>query len=348
MAASLSPGLYTQNMTRKIDAARKKRQKKQKSVDFKRKRNQLKKQRKEKDRKSFIHESVSYSSNLETSSNVGPDEYICIPSPAQINGTESFVTFDLESTGLGRSSDITEIAAICGNEEYHSYVMPRCAVSTEASKVTGITCSLAKNKLYVHGKEVSCVTQQSALLGLIDFLRSVSNPVLVGHNACSFDINILSEKLSEFQLLSTFHSLVPFFIDSLKVARRLFSKGDIGNYKQQTLVEKLLHRQYIAHSAIEDVRSLQELFDKTMKASICDQDLYSCKYSACKRSYQTLVRAKLINGEVVQKLSRNGISLNLLRVANLRDPKGARVILRENKIPTRWVDAITSSFQHEQ
>ena len=157
-------------------------------------------------------------------------------------------------------------------------------------------------------------------------MRSVLNPVLVGHNACSFDINILSEKLSEFQLLSTFQSCAILYL-LFKSGKTTVFKGDVGNYKQQFLVEKLLHRQYIAHSAIEDVRSLQELFDKTMKASICDQDLYSCKYSACKRSYQTLVRAKLINGEVVQKLSRNGISLNLLRVANLRDPKGARVEL---------------------
>jgi len=54
----------------------------------------------------------------------------------------------------------------------------------EASKVTGITCCLAKNKMYVQGKEITYTTQYQVLLVFIDFLKDIQNPVLVGHNIC--------------------------------------------------------------------------------------------------------------------------------------------------------------------
>ena len=46
------------------------------------------------------------------------------------------MVFDLETTGLSRNSDITQIAAQCGDRKFNNYVLPRCDISKEASSLT--------------------------------------------------------------------------------------------------------------------------------------------------------------------------------------------------------------------
>ena len=55
------------------------------------------------------------------------------------------------------------------------------------------------------------------------------------------------------------------YIDTLKFARKDFSKEKVTNYKQQTSVTEILGKQYSAHNAVEDVMSLQELFSKELQ-----------------------------------------------------------------------------------
>jgi len=64
-----------------------------------------------------------------------------IPHPMTISGSESRVFFDLETTGLRKNSDITQIAAKVGEAVFQKYVIPRVDIQLEASKVTGITYS---------------------------------------------------------------------------------------------------------------------------------------------------------------------------------------------------------------
>ena len=126
-----------------------------------------------------------------------------IPSPPQLNGNESFIIFDLETTGLSRNSDITQIAAYNGVNKFNNYVLPRCDISKEASKITGITFHRSSNKMYQNGEEVQAVTQREALLNFIEFLEKKDTSILVGHNIAMFDIPILLNKLKEFGLVST-------------------------------------------------------------------------------------------------------------------------------------------------
>ncbi|XP_069140835.1 uncharacterized protein [Argopecten irradians] len=345
-AATLSPGFYTNKLTTRLDRIREERKKKQRSIYFKRKRIQLKKKRKSTDRKLSLHESISYQTDLEMMSNTEEHQEIPVPAKLSTCSEESFIIFDIETTGLARTSDITQLAAVCGDKEYQSYVMPRSPISTEASKVTGLTCSLAENKLYKNGKEVKSVTLQTALLDFLDFLESFTTPILVGHNAASFDINILTNKLREFNLFSRFCTCVSSFIDTLKVARRIYPKKEVGNYKQCTLVKAVINKEYQAHSAIEDVRALQELFH-VMSGKIQNQDLISTKYCICKASYDKLTKSKSVSQDVVNKLSRGGISLSHFRLAKSRDPKGVQLILQENRLSSKWVSAFTTAFEHE-
>ena len=51
----------------------------------------------------------------------------------------------------------------------------------------------------------------------------------------------------------------------LKLVRKVIPKAEVGNYKQDNLVQELLAETYDAHNAIEDELSLQELFDFKLK-----------------------------------------------------------------------------------
>ena len=150
---------------------------------------------------------------------------------------QSFIYFDPETTSLSRNSDITQIAAVHGSDINQTYVFPRHEILVDASKVTGITCCLATNKMYVQGKEVTYTTQYQALLMFIDFLKDIQYSVLIGHNICNFDMPVLTNRLKEFGLFSTFIEKSKGFVDTLKMAKRKFSKNEVDNYKQCTLVK---------------------------------------------------------------------------------------------------------------
>ena len=53
----------------------------------------------------------------------------------------------------------------------------------------------------------------------------------------------------------------------------MFSKEEVGNYKQETLVNKLLGIMYPAHDASEDVNALCELFKLKLLDSCCNGDI---------------------------------------------------------------------------
>lgn len=114
--------------------------------------------------------------------------------------------------------------------------------------------------MFSGGQEVECIDIRLALLKLIDYVSKRENPILVGHNVLSFDIPILSKKLQEHGLLQEFLRHVSDCLDTLRLARKLFNKETVGNYKQQTLVQVLLGKSYQAHDALTDVKNLYELF----------------------------------------------------------------------------------------
>jgi DNA polymerase III epsilon subunit-like protein len=228
----------TRSVAEKLDREHLKRKEKQGSTVYKKKRNELKKKRKQRERKSYIQEPNSYQSEIASSASLSEADELDIPiNLIKLDGSESFIYFDLETTSLSRNSDITHIAAVHGSAINQSYVFPRHEISVDASKVTGITCHLATNKMYVQGKEVTYTTQYQALLIFIDFLKDIQNPVFVGHNICNFDMPVLTNRLKEFGLFSTFIEKTKGFVDTLKMVKRMFSKNEVDNYKQCTLVK---------------------------------------------------------------------------------------------------------------
>lgn len=342
----LSPGLHTSNLTKKIDQRRRIKRLHQRSAQYKRRRIQLERQKKKKERVSTVREGVSYEPNLELNC-ISPQEEI--PEFLEFDKSSELVAFDLETTGLGRNCDITQIAASAGEEVFQSYVVPRCNITKEASKITGITYCRGSNTLYLHGKAVRGKLMHEALLDFISFLQSKKNPVLIGHNIKCFDLHVLFNRLREFSLLSTFCETVRGFIDTLQLCRRVIAKEEVnGCYKQENLIRMLIGQTYTAHNALDDVKSLQSLIELRLRVHITYVDFYSIMFHACMASYTHYVSQKKISKSVCEKLSRNGVFLHHIKLAINRDPKAAKMILQTYKISSKQSENIVKILSCEE
>ena len=212
------------------------------------------------------------------------------------------MVFDLETTGLSRNSDVTQISAYDGESMLNLYVSPRQPIFPKASDVTVITFSFEHNQMYCHGVPVDSVNIREALLQLIEFIQSKSRPVLVGHNIFSYDIPILRNLLLEFKLLSSFLNLIYGCIDTLKISKREIPKSEVLNYKQQTLVAKYLEIVYDAHNTEEDVKSLYKLFNEKLKQTCCDKDIFPFNYLGIEQTFSDVVCKKVISKDTAKNL----------------------------------------------
>lgn len=89
-----------------------------------------------------------------------------------------------------------------------------------------------------------------------------------------YDVPILSRLLEEFGLLAAFLQLISGCIDTLKLARQVFSKSEIPNSKQSALVKAFLGKDYDAHNALEDVKSLYQLFAEKLHSHCRNVDIF--------------------------------------------------------------------------
>ncbi|VDH96443.1 Hypothetical predicted protein [Mytilus galloprovincialis] len=121
------------------------------------------------ERKNCVKEGPTYETQLEM--NIDDTVNLSqIPQQIIISGTESKVFFDLETTGLGRNSDITQIAAQNGDNVFQRYIIPMVDLQIETNRVTGITYSQSTNIMYVHGEKVEPVSIQKAMSDFLEFL----------------------------------------------------------------------------------------------------------------------------------------------------------------------------------
>ncbi|XP_036390550.1 uncharacterized protein LOC118781649 [Megalops cyprinoides] len=174
----------------------------------------------------------------------------------------SLVFFDLETTGLGRTCDIIQLAAVSGGHSFNLYMVPRCRMQGGASAVTGFR--VRRRRLYLHHHLVTTTTHQEALTSFLAFLRMLVRPLLVGHNIKRFDCPVLARVLDEFQLGAEFRQVTSGFLDTLPLARDLLRGSGLQSYRQENLVKAILGVSYPAHDALEDVKALQRLYSALM------------------------------------------------------------------------------------
>lgn len=123
---------------------------------------------------------------------------------------------------IAMTSDIIQIAAVSGGEEMNIYMTPTTEISIGTSATTGLT--YVGGVLKHIGQAVSCVNPQDGLSQFITFIKKFSNPIMVGHNIQSFDLPVLINQLSMYNLYTDFQETVYGFIDTLKVAKSTWKK----------------------------------------------------------------------------------------------------------------------------
>ncbi|XP_032379883.1 protein PML [Etheostoma spectabile] len=171
---------------------------------------------------------------------------------------QSLVFFDLETTGLDKSCEIVQLAAVSGSHSLNLYVIPRCRMQRGAAKVTGFR--VRRQRLYLHRQLVHTNSLREVLVSFIAFLQMLRRPLVIGHNIRCFDCPLLARVLDELDLRAEFESAVSGCVDTLPLAREMLKDRGLQSFRQENLVRELLGVNYKAHDALEDVRALQALF----------------------------------------------------------------------------------------
>lgn len=167
------------------------------------------------------------------------------------------VFIDLETTGFSREWDfIIEVAALLYDTEkqeiigqFHEYIKPGKRIPAKITEITGISDYQVRN----------CRSEMEVLMDFFDWLEEESPEVVIGHNYKSFDGSFLSTKASKYRL----HLIDMEVVDTLQVARKLTKEGKLPvvNHQQPTLAS-FYGIEYNAHSAIEDVKALIQIYER--------------------------------------------------------------------------------------
>lgn len=255
------------------------------------------------------------------------------PTPTVVDkGNHTFIYFDLETTGLGTSCDIIQLACVAGEDSFNRYVFPKSPFTDGATAVTGLY--VANGKMYFHKNKVDSVSVEGCLEDFTQWLKQYSKPLLVCHNGRAFDsINLLKTCQN-----NSFSLPIEGFIDSLFVFREALP--DRKCYKLEALVKDCMSMSFKAHSAHEDVKALQSLVlqckiscDVLLKHSFSVEYVtssidYKSKTDECLGSLQPL--SNCLSKYMLRKIAQSGLSYQHLKMAYERGgPEGLENTLSE-------------------
>lgn len=169
-------------------------------------------------------------------------------SPRGQNLDDTYVVFDIETTGLSKEKEmITEIGAVKVADgkiidRFSTFVNPQRPISAEITKLTGITDDMVKDAPTIENV-------------LPEFLKFCEDTVLVAHNA-SFDtgfIRIAAERAG----LGELHQTI---VDTLELARALLP--ELNKHKLDIVCEHLGVTLNGHHRAVNDAEATAEVFIK--------------------------------------------------------------------------------------
>jgi DNA polymerase III epsilon subunit-like protein len=312
----LSPGKNYIKYAAKKASIRARERIRQGKTTFKRRRLELKSTRCAKDTSQHLQEGDTYESEiLNTVEN--PQESIL---PCDVGGKD-IVFWDLETTGLERNANIIQIASICGEEKFARYIMPTKNISEGARQATQL--DVRGGRLCYRGEPVETVSLFDALTAFIDFLRKFNKPILTGHNIAAYDVHVLLNAMRPLKLLGEILVSISGCIDTMTVSKKMIPKSElkVKSYRQQNLIEQFLGVEYDAHNAIEDVKCLQELYNK--KLNLCVDDiskyLFPLNRAHVAQSLSPLVVNKVISEQTRKKLAQSFLGLQQLKETYTRD-----------------------------
>lgn len=173
-----------------------------------------------------------------------------VTNPAGQTFDDTFVVFDLETTGFSADVDrIIEIGAvkISGGkivDRFSTFVNPEIPISFRIEKLTGINDAM-----------VLSAPKINEILG--DFLEFCKGAVLVAHNA-EFDTSFIANKAAKMGI-----EVNNTIIDTVLLAQ--FAIPNLNNYKLDTLCKHLAVSLENHHRAVDDAAATAEIFIKLME-----------------------------------------------------------------------------------
>ncbi len=166
------------------------------------------------------------------------------------NIKDSFVVFDIETTGLDKKScGITEIGAIKIEggkiiDHFSTFINPQMPIPQKISELTGITDDMVKN----------APLKDEAIPKFLEFCKG---SVLVAHNA-NFDTGFIKIACENLKLPFEFG-----YLDTLMLARCLFT--DLPNHRLNTLSKHLNIVLENHHRAVDDAKATADIFVKMLE-----------------------------------------------------------------------------------
>ncbi|XP_067911721.1 protein PML-like isoform X2 [Heterodontus francisci] len=241
---------------------------------------------------------------------------------------ETLVFFDLETTGLEKDCDIVQLSAVSGEKIFNKYILPSRPMSAGAVTITGI--QIMGGILYLRGQPQPTCSLQEAMTAFLQFLQSLDRPLLAGHNIWKFDGPIILRAWQEISIKNEFARCVTGFLDTLLLAQDIIPKSEVKSYKQTELVQTFLKKGYEAHNAIEDVKSLQELYSVLKFTSEQKQNSqFSFSQLESHVSLQPLLDDKILFFQFADKLAKQEISLEKLKLTYQQDGEsGLKTLLQ--------------------
>ncbi len=161
--------------------------------------------------------------------------------------SDSFVVFDIETTGLSsEKNNITEIGAVKVvdgkiTDKWSTFVNPMEKIPENIVELTGITDEMVANAPKIE-----------EILG--DFLEFSKGSVLVAHNA-KFDVGFIKVACNRLNIDFDFT-----WLDTLQLARSLYP--DLVNHKLNTLAKHLNVLLENHHRAVDDAKATADIFIK--------------------------------------------------------------------------------------
>ncbi len=164
--------------------------------------------------------------------------------------SQSFVVFDLETTGFSNKNDkITEIGAVKVEnfkivDRYSQLINPERDISYKVQELTGITHDLIKDKPTIEKV-------------LPEFIEFIGDSVLVAHNA-EFDMGFMQQKCREQNIEFKNNS-----IDTLTLARTLLPH--MKRFRLNLIAKELGIPLINHHRAVDDAEATAHIFIKFME-----------------------------------------------------------------------------------
>ncbi|SHJ98498.1 DNA polymerase-3 subunit alpha [Anaerocolumna jejuensis DSM 15929] len=163
--------------------------------------------------------------------------------------TDTYVVFDIETTGFGPVKDrIIEIGAVKVKEgvivdKFSTFINPEIPIPQRIEELTSIT-----DDMVIGSPKIDVI--------LPEFLAFCEGAVLVAHNA-SFDVSFIRKKAEMLGIETNFT-----VVDTVGMARMLIP--DLNNYKLHTVAKALSVSLENHHRAVDDAGATADIFIKLL------------------------------------------------------------------------------------